>query len=299
MNKQYIYAGTSILFWSTVATVTKLLLNAYSTIQVLWISSFFAFLVLFAVNTISGNIKKLKNYTKKDVVITILIGIPGTLIYYLCYYAGTAVMPASLAFIVNYMWPIMSVLFAWALLGEQMTVRKIIAIVISFLGVGIVTGTSLSDVGGNILLGSVLCLMGAVSYGVFTAFNQKYSYDKKLSMMINYLAVFTITTLINLAKGDLFIPTALETLGFVWNGMLTMALASTAWIIALSGGDTAKISNLAYITPFLSLVWTGLILKESISIYSILGLAVIVAGIFVQLDKGIHHQKKERVNENI
>jgi len=294
MTKQYIYAGISILLWSTVATVTKLLLKTLSSIQVLWISSFFAFLMLFVVNIASGNIKKFKNYTKKDFVTTVLIGIPGTLIYYLCYYAATDVMPASQAFIINYTWPIMSVFFAWVILGEKMTVRKMTAIVISFLGVSIVTGTSLKADGSNMLLGTALCLMGAVSYGVFTAFNQKYSYDKRLSMMINYLVTFAVTTVINLANGDLFIPSALEAVGFAWNGMFAMAVASTIWIIALSGGNTAKISNLAYITPFLSLVWTGLILKESISVYSIIGLAVIVVGIFIQLNIGIRlHTKKK------
>ena len=143
MTKQYIYAGISITLWSTVATVTKLLLKTLSSIQVLWISSFFAFLMLFIVNIASGNIKKFKNYTKKDFITTILIGIPGTLIYYLCYYAATDVMPASQAFIINYTWPIMSVFFAWVILGEKMTIRKMTAIVISFLGVSIVTGTSL------------------------------------------------------------------------------------------------------------------------------------------------------------
>ncbi len=294
MSKQYIYAGISILLWSTVATITKLLLKTLSSIQVLWISSFFAFLMLFIVNIAGGNIKKLKNYRKKDFIVTVLIGIPGTLIYYLCYYAATDVMPASQAFIINYTWPIMSVFFAWVILGEKMTLRKMTAILISFLGVAIVTGASLNTPGGNMLLGTAFCLMGAISYGVFTALNQKYTYDKKLSMMISYIVTFACTTVINLVKGDLFIPSVLEIIGFAWNGMFAMAVASTIWIIALSGGNTAKISNLAYITPFLSLLWTGLILKESISVYSIIGLLIIITGIFIQLDIGINsHTKQE------
>ena len=53
--------------------------------------------------------------------------------------------------------------------------------------------------------------------------------------------------------------------------------------INLETGKTEKVSNLAYITPFLSLIWTALILKESFNIYSILGLIVIVLGIFIQM----------------
>ena len=68
-----------------------------------------------------------------------------------------------------------------------------------------------------------------------------------------------------------------------YNGICNMAIAATAWALALDSGKTAKISNLAYITPFLSLVWTAVFLKEQIHLSSVLGLTVIVLGIFVQL----------------
>jgi len=63
------------------------------------------------------------------------------------------------------------------------------------------------------------------------------------------------------------------------------AIPFTTWALALEKGDTAKISNLAYITPFLSLVWTSLILKEKLNPYSILGLVIIVLGILIQIKK--------------
>ena len=61
--------------------------------------------------------------------------------------------------------------------------------------------------------------------------------------------------------------------------------------MAIESGDTAKISNLAYITPVLSMVWTSLILKETITIQSVIGLAVILLGILIQLWTG--SKKKE------
>ena len=66
-------------------------------------------------------------------------------------------------------------------------------------------------------------------------------------------------------------------------GVFSMGIGNTAWALAMEKGNTAKISNLAYITPFLSLIWTALILKEAISIWSVVGLCVIVLGVFVQL----------------
>ncbi|MBR2897877.1 MAG: EamA family transporter, partial [Oscillospiraceae bacterium] len=46
-----------------------------------------------------------------------------------------------------------------------------------------------------------------------------------------------------------------------------------------------KISNLAYITPFLSIVWTAVFLREEIGLNSLLGLVIIVLGIVIQLRK--------------
>ena len=60
MKKQYFYASISILLWSTTATITKLLLGSLNSMQILFISSFFAFIFLLIVNAIKGNLKELK-----------------------------------------------------------------------------------------------------------------------------------------------------------------------------------------------------------------------------------------------
>lgn len=292
MKKIYLFAGISILCWSTVATITKLLLGDLNSIQLLWASSLFASIFLLALNIFSGNIKTLKKYKPKDYLITMLIGFPGTFLYYIFYYAGADLLPASQAFIINYMWPIMSVVFACIILKEKITIRKSIAIIVSFLGVGIVTSGEIINLNQNTLWGSLFCILGAVSYGLFTSLNQKMHYEKRISMMFNYFVTFFLTTIINLINGNIFLPDFGQILGFAWNGMFTMAVANTFWILALENGNTAKISNLAYITPFLSLIWTFLILKEEININLIIGLLVIVSGILIQLKGHAKNQQK-------
>ena len=177
----------------------------------------------------------------------------------------------------------MSVLFACIILKEKLTFRNGIAIIVSFFGVVIVTGGELLQLDYNTVVGALFCIMGAVSYGIFTAFNQKFSYDKTVSMMMNFFVTFLLTTIINVINGDIFVPDFVQLVGITWNGVFTMAIPCTMWIIALEGGNTAKISNLAYITPFLSLIWTSLILKEAITVNSIVGLVMIVLGIFIQI----------------
>ncbi len=284
MKKDYLYAGISILLWSTTATVTKLLLSSINSMQIMLISSFFAFLFLLIICFVKGKLKQLKDYSFQDYLQIFGIGLLGTFFYTLFLYLGIQMMQASQAFIINYLWPMMTVLFACIILKEKLTVRKILAIVLSFVGVIIVTSNgNLFHIDKDSLLGAFYCVLASISYGLFSVLNKQKNYDKYVSMMLYYFFTFFITFIYIVIMKEWFVPQMNQVLGFVWIGFFTSAIAFTSWALALEVGDTAKISNLAYITPFLSLIWTSLILQEKFEIYSFLGLIIIVLGIFIQL----------------
>ena len=286
MKKAYIYSVISILMWSTLATSAKLLLSDFTNFQVLCISSLLATSVLIIINTVTGKIGLIKNYKFKDWMKIILAGIPGIFLYHIFYYAGADILPASQAFIINYLWPIMSIIFACILLNEKMTIRKAVAVLISFAGVIVVTGSGLSEGGESFITGAFFCILAAVSYGLFTVLNQMIDYDKCVSMMINFAVSFVLTGIVVLLKDGLFMIDGIQFCGLLWNGIITLAIPNTLWIIALEKGDTAKISNLAYMTPFISLIWARLILKEEFYPAAVIGLVIIVLGIFIQLKDG-------------
>ena len=101
MQKTYFFAGISIFFWSTIAAVSKLLLNTLNSYQILMFSSLFAALGLFVVNLWSGKLKLLKGYRLKDHAIILLICSPGTFFYYVFLYSGTAPSTSRLLFAQN------------------------------------------------------------------------------------------------------------------------------------------------------------------------------------------------------
>lgn len=284
MKKEYIYAGISIGLWSTTATVTKLLLGSLNSMQILVVGSFFAFIFLLVINLIKGNLKELKNYRIKDYLQIAGIGIFGTFLYNLFLYLGIDTLQASQAFIINYLWPIMTVVFACIILKEKITTKKILAIILSFIGVIIVTANGdILNIQKNSVIGAGYCILAAVSYGLFSVLNKKKAYNKFLSMMLFYLVSFIISLAYILISKNGFEIETNQLIGLLWIGIFTSATAFTSWALALEKGDTAKISNLAYITPFLSLIWTSLLLDEQFSIYSVIGLIVIVLGILIQL----------------
>lgn len=284
MKKEYIYAFVSILLWSTTATVTKLLLGSLNSMQILVVGSFLAFAFLLIINLIKGNFKELKKYKIKDYIQIAGIGVFGTFLYNLFLYLGINTLQASQAFIINYLWPIMTVVFACIILKEKITTKKIFAIIISFVGVIIVTANGdIFNLEKNSIIGASYCILAAVSYGLFSVLNKKKNYNKYLSMMLYYLVSFIISLIYIIISKNIFEIQVNQLLGLFWIGIFTSATAFTSWALALEKGDTAKISNLAYITPFLSLIWTSLLLKEDFSIYSVIGLIVIVLGIFIQI----------------
>lgn len=283
MKKSYIFAALAILIWSSMATVSKILLVSADPYQVLCISALFGSLAMLILNIFNGKLKLIKCYSFKDLAVMVSTGLLGNLFYNLFYYLGADLIPASQAFIINYLWPIMSVVFACILLKERLTSRKLIAIAISFVGVITVAGKDLLSFNGTTLLGAFFCALAAVFYGAFTAMNKRFKYDMHISMMLSLFVTFLLTLIYKLTTNG-FAPIDIANLaGLAWNGIFTLAAGSTLWALALNNGNTAKISNLAYITPFLSLVWIFLFLKEPISLLSIAGLAVIVIGIFIQL----------------
>jgi drug/metabolite transporter (DMT)-like permease len=283
MKKTYLlYAGISIFFWSTLATVSKLLLGSMNSYQLLCGGSLFAAVALLIVNIANGKIKLLKSYRLKDYGATLFACLPGTFLYYVFFYLGTERIPASQAFIINYLWPIMSVLFASFILKERLTARKCIAFALSFLGVLTVAGGDLLSFNSSTLTGVLFCVLAAVSYGAFTALNQKQEYDDQVSMMIAFFASFIMSAVISVIIGDSFPFGIWEIVGVAWNGIFILALATVTWAAALKKGGTARVSSLAYITPFLSLVWTFVILHDPIDPLSLIGLAIIIIGIFIQ-----------------
>lgn len=286
MKKSYLYAAAAIGMWSTMPTISKLLLGEMDGYKLLYISTLFATVAMLIINLCSKKWPVMKSYRFLDYLKMAAIGLPGVFLYYAFYYAGTARMLASQAFIINYLWPIMSIIFVCIILKEKMTVRKIIAVCLSFLGVFTVAGDDLIHFDGDTALGMLFCCGAAVSYGLYTALNKKSNYDTQVSTTVAMFAACVPSLVIVLIRGgDLLVQPA-QIPGLVWNGVVTMALANLFWLLAVSGGNTAKISNLAYITPFLSLVWTRIVLKEPIDPISLLGLCTIVAGILIQLKDG-------------
>jgi drug/metabolite transporter (DMT)-like permease len=72
-------------------------------------------------------------------------------------------------------------------------------------------------------------------------------------------------------------------LGVAYIGVFEMGISFVIWMRALSlSHTTAQVSNLIYISPFLSLVFIHFFVGETIYLSTIIGLCIIIGGILLQ-----------------
>ena len=283
MKKSYIYAGLTVLIWSTLATVVKLVLKDIPNFQALAISSAFAFVFLLILNIINGSIKEMKHYRIKDCLTMAGLGFLGLFMYSALYYYGIAELGSQEACILNYLWPMMIVIFACIILKERITVKKIIAMLMSFAGIVVLTLGSGGVSSGNRLFGIIACVTAAVCYGLFSVLNKKHSLNQNVTMIWIWFTTAVCSLVLSLIFENWQPIAGVQWLGIAWLGIVVNAVAYLLWAIALKGAsDSAKIANLAYLVPFISIIISWLVLKEQITINAVLALVLIIGGILIQ-----------------
>lgn len=146
-----------------------MLLTDIPNLETLAISSIFAFVFLLIMNIITGGVRDLKKYSIKNYEIMYGLGFLGLFLYSALYYYGLAQFTSQEACILNYLWPIMLVIFSSIILKEKMTVAKSLAIA-----------------------GMLSCIVAAACYGLFSALNKKADYNQNIAMMVIWLGALSL-----------------------------------------------------------------------------------------------------------
>lgn len=283
MKKNYLYAILTVFIWGTMATVGKILVSNIPSLEALCIGSAFAFLFLLIVNIKNGIIKELGKYRVKDYAIMAGLGFIGLFLYSGLYYYGLTQLSSQEACIVNYLWPMMLVLFSTIILKEKLTVVKAVAMISSFIGVVILSVGGGSSGNGNVMLGIGSCVVAAACYGLFSVLNKKANYDQNIAMMVMWLIVAVCSAVFGLAIEDWKPVVGVQWLGMLWMGVVVNAIAYLIWALALNADkNSARIANLAYLTPFLSLIISAVVLKEQIQGRALIAFVFIIGGILLQ-----------------
>jgi len=281
----YVYLILTILMWSATPAVAKLALGELDNYQLLFYTSIVGVISLFLVNLFQGKLHLLTKYGERDYLKMFGMGALGIFLYYILLYGSFALAPAGQVNVMNYLWPVFIIIFSIPILKEKFNYKTILAILISFIGAFVAfTRGNLSVFSNQYAVGYLLAAMGAICYGLFSVYGKKFEYEKFSSMLVYYLAATILIVPTSIFMSGFVIPKSLITIvSILALGGLMNSIAFVFWFKALKLGNTHKTANLVYTVPFLAMIWTFFLNSEAISIASAIGLALIIAGIVIQL----------------
>lgn len=284
MNQQkaYFFAGIAILCWATVATAFKIALSTMSNIDLLFISTFSALAVLFCILAFGKGIGRLKQVTGREWGRAAFMGFLNPFLYYLILFKAYALLPAQIAQALNCIWPVLLVLLSIPLLGQKIPFLNMMALLVSFAGAVVVafqgdfSGLSVKDP-----LGVLLAALTSVMWALYFILNMKNRLEEEVTLFLNFLfASVYISVLICFTGFQL--PVLKGWLAGIYVGFFEMGVTFVFWLKALNmARNTATISSLIYLFPFLSLLLIHYLLGEEIYASTVLGLMLIITGILL------------------
>jgi drug/metabolite transporter (DMT)-like permease len=283
-NKAISFALMTVLCWSTVAPAFKLALQEMNVIQMLTLSSGVAAFVLFVLLIFTKKLSLIKQLSFRDIKWSFLFAAINPVAYYLILFSAYNRLPAQMAQSLNYTWPVMLSLLAIPFLKQSLSLKALLALTLSFAGVMVISFQNLDGTGlKSDVLGIFLAVFSSLAWAIYWLLQIKSKLDKLLQLFLNFSISFGLLIALFVITGQT-IPMGVKAWTTVtWIGVFEMGISFFFWMSALKiAKRTDLVSNLAFLSPFLSLFFINLVLDESISVATVFGLFLIVGGILLQ-----------------
>jgi drug/metabolite transporter (DMT)-like permease len=276
------------MFWSTVPTAFKISLGELDILPMLTIASLTSTLILLIVVLAGKKFHLISVISRKDLLNSAILGFINPFLYYLILLKAYQLLPAQVAQPLNMIWPIILVFLSVPILGQKIERKSFIALFISFAGVYIISSLGKPFTAGHSNLTGVFLATGSsVFWAFYFILNVRDKRDEGVKLLLNFVfgSIYLIVTMIVTGKWQIEIGLK-GAAASVYVGIFEMGITFFFWLRALQmASTTAKVTNLVYLAPFLSLVFVHYILHEPVYYTTPVGLVFIIIGILVQTAK--------------
>lgn len=228
--------------------------------------------------------------TKKQLRDSFYVGVVGYGVSLAFQFVGTKLSTASNGALVTSATPAFVLLFAPFLLGERTTTRRVIALIISSLGVIAVIDPRTADFASDLFLGNLSLLAAALTWALYSVMVRKVAQNADLltTSMIMLAGglpssiLFSIFEINNLGIGEITIGIIA---GILFLGIISTALAMFLWNYAFSEIPAAAASLTFFAQPVVGTLLGWFFLGEEITPLFIVGGLFIGTGIIISSSK--------------
>lgn len=280
--KAYAYGLGTVLMWSTVATAFKLALNELQPVQLLFYASISSTLTLALIVLIQRKghlLKESLNWQR-----SVGLGFLNPFLYYVVLFAAYDQLPAQEAQPLNYTWALSLSFLSVPLLKQRLSRWDVLSSLIAYSGVFVIaTRGHINSLSFQNPWGVTLALGSTLIWALYWIANMKDKRDPVVALFLSFVCSLPMTGLLFWGLGYGLSATWTGLAAALYIGIFEMGLAFVLWIQALKFAEnTSRVSNLIFISPFLSLVLIAFVLGERILVSTYWGLGLIVVGLGVQ-----------------
>lgn len=283
-----ILALITVIIWATTFISSKILLNIFTPLEVMFYRFVIAYFLLLIIHPKFHKIESLK-----EEAMFLLAGITGGSLYFLTENSAIKISQVSNVGLIIATAPIITALLAhFFTKGEKLNKNLFLGFLIAISGVFLVMFN------GNFMLklnpiGDILALSAAICWSVYSIttkkFGSKYNH-LYLTRKIFFYALLTMipflfTSEFNFDVNKLLNFEVISNLLFL--GVVASSICFVVWNYTVDKLGVVKTNNYVYLIPAITLILSVLILNEKITLYSSLGAIFIFLGVYIS-ERGLN-----------
>jgi drug/metabolite transporter (DMT)-like permease len=294
MNKQSLLGAICLSLaasiWGGMYVVSKYVLDYVPPITLVWFRYFIALFVLFIVLKMVHRKQKQKNkFEKKDWLLFAWIGFIGYFVSISFQFIGTKLSDAHTGALITSATPAFIVIFAYFLLKEKITVKKIISLILATVGVIIVIGFEAKL--GDYVIGSIVLVGAAITWALLSVYvkiaTKRFSTLTVTTYAILFAFIYTSPVMLwEIQSNEIHLNSTLIILGILYLGVISTAGAFFLWNKGLELMDASIGSLFFFFQPVVGSFFGWLLLKEKLSVnFFIGGTFILMAVLIVTIQK--------------
>ncbi len=180
------------------------------------------------------------------------LGLGGLFGYHACYFAALALAPPVEANLINYLWPLLIVVFSTFLPGERLTAWHLGGAVAGLAGCALLIGGGFAGARAAYGAGYAAALAAALIWAGYSVLSRRFGAVPTDAVGAFCGATALLAALAHLAFETTYWPRGGEWLAVLGLGLGPVGAAFFLWDVGMKRGDIKALGALSYATPLLS-----------------------------------------------
>jgi drug/metabolite transporter (DMT)-like permease len=283
MRPRYLAAMVALsVIWGSAFMLVKVVLEEVDPLTLVAGRLVGGFLVLAAVLLVT---KRRLPMTRQAWLVCIALGLGNNVWPFILLTWGQEHIESSLAAILTSSMALSTALLAHFWIRERLTLDRTLGLLVGFAGVFVLIGGSLSDISDASTLGQIAVLAGVLGYSFGTVLARRYLQDADGIATATGQTLVASLVMVPLALGvdrpfhmDLSVK---HIAAWVALGVLSSGLAYILYFWLVRQVTATQASMVGYLIPITAVFVGALVLNERLSANSFVGLAIILAGVWI------------------